>query len=165
MFGPGNTINLEGSGKGVIDFRKKLMKELNIVGKEQHTNIYAYIAALFYSSARNALAILPYLTPKLKSLEVSGEVRVPFKFVIEKSDGQPVSLPEPQPPARSIVSQVVVNPIKHRQRAPITTTKRRKRRPAVVRPTATAARQAHVARLSAISAGTRRKPTRKGKPQ
>jgi len=110
MFGPNNNANPTGTA-GAFDFRKKLMAALMLAGKSKGTNPYKRIAELFYASQQAAIQILPYITPKLRTLEVSGEVQVPFKFIVEQSDGTPVPLPEPQPVKR-ISSEVVVNPIK-----------------------------------------------------
>ena len=125
MFGPNNKANPTGTA-GLVDFRAKLMDALNIAGRGRHTTPYDRIATLFYADKRAALAILPYITPKLRTLEVSGEVTVPFQFVIESAAGMPIALPQPR---KEIVSQVlplltnkdsttkpgqtVVNPIKN----------------------------------------------------
>ena len=110
MFGPNNNANPTGTA-GTFDFRKKLMDALLLAGKSERTNPYKRIAELFYASQQAAIQILPYITPKLRTLEVSGEVTVPFKFIVERSDGTPMPLPEPQT-VKQIDSKVVATTIK-----------------------------------------------------
>lgn len=105
MFGPNNIANPTGTA-GAFDFRAKLMKALNIHGKSKHTSPEKRIAELFYSSSKAALAIMPYITPKLRTLEVSGQVVVPFQFIVERH-GQPVVLPADTQPVKQIGSKVV----------------------------------------------------------
>ena len=123
MFGPNNNANPTGTAGG-FDFRKKLLAALHLTGKKLNTSPYKRIAELFYADKKAAIAILPYVTPKLRTLEISGEVSVPFQFVIETSAGKRVPLPEPQPtkaiesklvmplPVKQ-ESEVVVSPIKN----------------------------------------------------
>lgn len=106
MFGPNNIANPTGTA-GAFDFRAKLMKALNIHGKSKHTSPEKRIAELFYSSSKAALAIMPYITPKLRTLEVSGQVVVPFQFIVERH-GQPVVLPADTQPAKQIGSKPVM---------------------------------------------------------
>ena len=124
MFAPGEVNNPQGRIKN--NTTQMLRDAIELAGKGRHTNPFARIAELFYSSGKMAIAILPYITPKLRTLEVSGEVTVPFQFVIESAAGMPIALPQP---ARQVTSQVlplltnkdsttkpgqtVVNPIKN----------------------------------------------------
>ena len=109
MFGPNNKANPTGTA-GAFDFRKKLMDALMITGKRERTNPYKRIAELFYASQQAAIQILPYITPKLRTLEVSGEVTVPFKFIVETAAGKPIPLPEPQV-VKQVDSKIVAAPV------------------------------------------------------
>ena len=107
MFARGEIANPSGAPLGVNQFREKLLKALNIAGKKLHTTPEARIAEMFFKSDRSALQILPYIAPRLRALEVSGEVSVPFLFIIERSSGETVDLPQP---VKQIASQVVAKP-------------------------------------------------------
>ena len=116
MFARGEIANPSGAPPGVNQFREKLLKALNIAGKKLHTTPEARIADLFYSSAKNALQILPYIAPRLRALEVCGEVSVPFQFIIERSSGETVDLPAAN--TKRIESKIVMSPIKNDKRSP-----------------------------------------------
>lgn len=105
MFGPNNLANPTGTA-GAFDFRAKLLKALGVVGKRKGVSPEARIAALFFKSDKCALQILPYIAPRLRALEVSGQVSVPFQFIIEQVNGDPLELP-PAQAAKQIASQVV----------------------------------------------------------
>lgn len=111
MFEPGEIANPNGrSGKDSTT--QKLRKALELAARSRKTTIYKGLADLFFTDDKWKLALLPYIVPRLRALEVSGEVTVPFKFVIESADGKPVPLPEPQV-VKQIDSKVVVATIKH----------------------------------------------------
>ena len=104
MFEPGNRANPQGRIKN--NTTQMLRDAIVAAGKTKKVSPFKRIAELFYKSDRMAIAILPYLTPKLRTLEVSGEVSVPFQFIIETSAGVPVSLPQPR---KQIGSNVLPN--------------------------------------------------------
>ena len=94
MFEPGNRANPQGRIKN--NTTQMLRDAIVAAGKTKKVSPFKRIAELFYKSDKMAIAILPYLTPKLRTLEVSGEVSVPFQFIIETSAGVPVTLPQPR---------------------------------------------------------------------
>ena len=105
MFRPGEVHNPDGRN-GKEGTTQQLRAALDRAAKGRHTTIYDEIATLFFTSAKWKMAILPYITPKLRTLEVSGEVSVPFQFIIETSAGVPVTLPQPR---KQIDSNVLPN--------------------------------------------------------
>ena len=121
MFRPGEVANPQGRIKN--NTTQMLRDALIEAGKGRHTTPFARIAELFYKSGKMALAILPYITPKLRTLEVSGEVTVPFQFIINRSSGETVKLPTPQA-VKQIDSKIVVSPIElDKCKAPTTSAK------------------------------------------
>ncbi len=102
MFGPGETANPQGRIKN--DTTAHLRAALDKAAKKHKTSIFAEYAELFFTSNKWKALLLPYIVPRLRTLEVSGEVNVPFQFIIERSDGQPVELPQPvkQIPSKQI---------------------------------------------------------------
>lgn len=106
MFKPGECANPNGNRKNSAT--EMLRAALIAAGKGRHTNPFDRIAELFYSSSKMALAILPYIAPRLRTLEVSGEVQVPFKFIIEGSDGKRVPLPKQ---TKQVASNVMSLPV------------------------------------------------------
>ena len=112
MFKPGNIANPNGrNGKDGVS--TQLRAALNIAAKKHNTTVFGEYSKLFFSYNPKVamtwrLALLPYIVPKLKSLEVSGEVTVPFQFIIKRSNGEAVQLPAP---TKQITSSIVNTPL------------------------------------------------------
>ena len=106
MFSPGETANPRGRIKN--DATQALRDAITKYAKCHHMSVFGRIAKLYFTDNKFAIAILPYIAPKLRSLEVSGEVTVPFQFVIERSDGDPVALPAAR---KQVTSRTVTLPL------------------------------------------------------
>jgi len=138
MFEPGNIANPNGRS-GSDTATQQLRKALNAAAKSKHTTIYRELALLFFKSDKWKLAMLPYIVPRLRTLEVSGQVVVPFQFILKTSGGNRVPLPEPR---KQIPSQVVVSTIKPDKCKVASTTPIVKLRTARAKPTAKRRRNA-----------------------
>ena len=127
MIAPGQVINPSGrNGKDGVS--KQLIAALKRAarGKDKGKSVFGEYARLFWSSDKWKLTLLPYIVPRLRSLEVSGEIQVPFQFIIEDVNGEPVPLP---PPVKQISSNVVANTIKLDKCSGITKKVKARRKP------------------------------------
>ena len=69
-------------------------------------------------------AILRKCLPDMKAVEVKGDTQIPFQFIIERSNGEPVALPAP---TKQISSKVVadhIEPAVAKQKSKVAKSKR-----------------------------------------
>ena len=113
MWEPGQSGNP--GGKSTDTTTENLRKAVDRACKAKRTSLWDEIAKLFMKSDKYKMALLPYLAPKLRTLEVSGQVSAPFQFIIERSSGETVNLPAAN--TKRIESKIVMSPIKNDKRS------------------------------------------------